>query len=286
MYSFFKNGVAPTDKVLLCETQKATEAGFERDSFVSNTLSWAQTFLKRPKLTKHAVKRYVTDKDRLVASPGTKGKRRKVGGKAVPGTIPSSEQTAMYPEMEKRLADWIRGMRKMGIPVETYMVRAEGETIYKDLYPLKKDPNGKVDFKFSATWRVKFFSRHRFSLRKVTTRGAAARTKEIVEDDIQAYHIGVRVVQMSGARDPQYGYKPEEVWNHDQVPIALASSNSNSVDALGKDVIWDSVTKSSDCKRFCTLNLTVPMVCTAGNYVKPHLIFSGVPQNGDDWHDA
>lgn len=91
---------------------------------------------------------------------------------------------------------------------------------------------------------------------------------------------------------------PRVVYNHDQVPLQLASSASFSVDDTGADVVWDSITKSSDCKRFATLNLTIPMDVAAdkSNLPKPHLIFScksGFKEGGEwaenerkEWSDA
>jgi hypothetical protein len=46
------------------------------------------------------------------------------------------------------------------------------------------------------------------------------------------------------------------VFNHDQVPIALAAGRSRTIDDTGKDVIWDVTRDDADSKRFATLNLT------------------------------
>ncbi len=45
------------------------------------------------------------------------------------------EQVGKYPDMEYRLAAWIRGMRQMGFVVETWMVNAEARTLLHELYP-------------------------------------------------------------------------------------------------------------------------------------------------------
>jgi hypothetical protein len=237
-------------------------------------------------MTKKDLKNYVAKEDRYVADSGTRSKKRRVSGVAV-SNVPSSEPTAQYPLMEERLATWIRDFRSIGVPVETYMVDHEARTIFGKLYLDKVHRDGSVNFKFSSTWRTNFFKRHNFSVKNVSTRGAGGRTNTLTGDMIEQYHMDMRVAQMSGTRDAKYGYcSPCETWNHDQVPIALAPPNSRTAEDVGEDVVWDSVTKSSDCKRFCTLNLTVPMICTQDNYVKPHVIFQGTRQHGDDWHDA
>ena len=65
------------------------------------------------------------------------------------------------------------------------------------------------------------------------------------------------------------------VYNRDQVPMALASSYSSTIDDTNKDVIWDATFDAEDVKRFCTLNLTIPMEVydNLSNLVRPHLVF-------------
>ena len=73
------------------------------------------------------------------------------------------------------------------------------------------------------------------------------------------------------------GITYERVFNRDQVPIALASSYSTTIDEKNKEVIWDSTYDSGDVKRFCTLNLTIPMLVSPDlnnhNLIRPHLVF-------------
>ena len=65
------------------------------------------------------------------------------------------------------------------------------------------------------------------------------------------------------------------VFNRNQVPMALARSYSTTVDDKNNDVIQDATFDSEEVKRFCTLNLTIPMTVEDDlrNLVRPHLVF-------------
>ena len=52
--------------------------------------------------------------------------------------------------------------------------------------------------------------------------------------------------------------------------------------------MFDASSKSSDEKRFCTLNLFYPMevdIEDPWNLPRPHVVFSGKLQTADQWHD-
>jgi hypothetical protein len=68
--------------VLQAEAKRATEAGFEKEHFVSDTLRWAREFCSRPKMTKKDLKNYAAKEDRYVADIGTRSKKRRVSGVA------------------------------------------------------------------------------------------------------------------------------------------------------------------------------------------------------------
>ena len=80
------------------------------------------------------------------------------------------QHVGQYPEMEHRLAERIRNMRDLGVPVESWMVIMEGKLLLHELIP-KKFPELKFDgsdannfgFKFSRTWMDGFFERFGFS---------------------------------------------------------------------------------------------------------------------------
>ena len=62
-------------------------------------------------------------------------------------------RTGIFHRMDKELAKWVRDTRRLGIPVETYMLEIEGKRIMKEIYPDQFDEEGKCKFRFSAGWR-------------------------------------------------------------------------------------------------------------------------------------
>ena len=65
------------------------------------------------------------------------------------------------------------------------------------------------------------------------------------------------------------------VHNLDLVPMALAAQYASTIDDKNMEVIWDSMYNSAEVKRFCALNLTIPMAVekVLGDLVKPHVVF-------------
>jgi hypothetical protein len=185
-----------------------------------------------------------------------------------------------YPEVEKKLASWIRSTREFGIPVETWMLPLEGQLILDTLYP-------GVVFNFGNRWRKGFFKRENFSFRHVTSRNVLKRKILAVVDTIADWHVATRAHQADAKTDSMWGRTPPTgVFNHDQVPIALASDHSRTIDTVGKEVIFDSTTNDSETKRFCSLNLFIPMelLPDLSNLPKPHLVFKATEFcEGKDW---
>ena len=112
--------------------------------------------------------------------------------------------------------------------------------------------------------------RERFSYRRTTTK---KRKNLSASESIQAitnFFLDTRVYQQTVPDLPL-----TRVYNRDQVPMALAAQYATTIEDKNKDVIWDSTYDSSDVKRFCTLNLTIPMEVqeNLGNIIKPHLVF-------------
>ena len=114
--------------------------------------------------------------------------------------------------------------------------------------------------------------REGFSHRRTTTKKKKNLSSEDTVAAITKFFLDTRVLQ---SQLPDLNQ--ERVFNRDQVPMALASSYSTTIDEKNKEVIWDSTYDSGDVKRFCTLNLTIPMVVSADvsnlNLIRPHLVF-------------
>src|SRR4051812_8600644 len=114
--------------------------------------------------------------------------------------------------MEFHLAAWIREIRGFGIPVHTWMVKDEGESILEAMFP-------KANFRFSNTWLQAFFIRKKFSLRKFTVKKRALQKPEELCNEIMNFHLTTRVFQHSQMKDPIFGYtSPTAVFNRDEVP--------------------------------------------------------------------
>ena len=112
--------------------------------------------------------------------------------------------------------------------------------------------------------------REGFSYRRTTTK---KRKNLSASDSIEAitqFLLDTRVFQLTAPK-----ISPKQVFNRDQVPMALADSYSQTIDEKNKEVIWDATYDASDVKRFCTLNLTIPMEVSddLSNLVRPHLVF-------------
>lgn len=112
--------------------------------------------------------------------------------------------------------------------------------------------------------------REGFSYRRTTTK----KKKNLSSKDsilaITDFFLTTRIFQNQFP-----GISQELVFNRDQVPIALAPSYSSTIDEKNNDVIWDATYDAAETKRFCTLNLIIPMTVRAdlSNLIRPHLVF-------------
>ena len=105
---------------------------------------------------------------------------------------------------------------------------------------------------------------------------------------IREYHLNSRVFQLSQMNDPVYGLTSSDgAFSHDQVPIEISDKNEKTIETTGVDEVYDAVGKGADVKRFCTLNLIIPMTPRADgkNHPKLHVVFKGKYQSADEWHD-
>ena len=123
--------------------------------------------------------------------------------------------------------------------------------------------------------------REGFSHRRTTTKKKKNMSSKETVASITRFFLDTRVFHL---RHPEI--MPCHVYNRDQVPMALASSYATTIDDTNKDVIWDSTFDASDTKRFCTLNLTIPMEVSddRSNLIRPHLVFKATKYyRGEDW---
>jgi hypothetical protein len=102
------------------------------------TTQWVRAFYKRPKFARTSLQLMLDNEARIREATGTRTKRRSI-------TRPAN---AVYPQMDSDLANWVRETRRLGIPVETYMLADEGRQILTRLYP---NNLAAAKFQFSET---------------------------------------------------------------------------------------------------------------------------------------
>ena len=76
--------------------------------------------------------------------------------------------------------------------------------------------------------------------------------------------------------------------NKDQVPIYLSPTYASTVDNTGEEYIYDAVVNENDFRRFCTIDLVIPMKAEEdlSNRTKPGVVFSSKKfMTEDDWND-
>ena len=111
--------------------------------------------------------------------------------------------------------------------------------------------------------------REGFSYRRPTTKKKKSLTTTETIETLTDFLLITRVFQLSTPNFPEI-----QVYNRDQVPMALAVQYASTIDDKNKEVICDATYDSTDVKRFCTLNLTIPMLVEKDlcNLVKSHVV--------------
>ena len=205
------------------------------------------------------------------------------------------QRVGIYASMEYRLAARIRHLRQLGMPVETWMVKAEAMQLLHSWKPIifpdpMATPPDEFPFKASKAWLLAFFARFDFSLRKIGKRMNKKGSTSDMIVDVRGYHLRLRVLQLSGTSDPDYGLtSPTRVFTHDQVPISLCSSYAKTVDDKGADEIYDATAKERDIKRFCTLNLIAPLMRLpdGSNVPLVHVVFHATGfKTSEEWDQS
>ena len=113
--------------------------------------------------------------------------------------------------MEKKLSWWIRDTRKVGVPLETWVVSNEGKDILHKLYPLSFPAPiefSDYPFRFGDNRQKRFFKRHKFSLRKISKRKNFTTDKKEWTQKSKMFHLETRTFQISNINDPIWGVAP------------------------------------------------------------------------------
>lgn len=230
----------------------------------------------RPLFSRTSMRRIVHKEAEIRAAGGTKRLTKMV----------SLGRTGAFPEMEFELDRWIDLTRRAGIPVQFWMLAMQGKKILRKVTPAQFD--GDVcRFKFSKGWAYAFMTRFALSRRKMTHRSKVNPNSDTNLKTIAAFHMDTRILQRSASNDPLYGLAPPwAVFNRDQVPIELLGESATTIDNRGARHVWVGVGDEADAKRFCSLDLMIPMEVLAdlSNLPKPHIVFrASAFKAGSDW---
>ena len=104
------------------------------------TVRWVKKQFKRPNLTSNSFRSILRSDSNGVL------KVRK-------SKTHSKDRVGQYPQMEAQIREWLEETRKLGIPLQQYMLAEEGKIILEKLVPGHHDTE--PHFKFSRTWQKK-----------------------------------------------------------------------------------------------------------------------------------
>ena len=207
---------------------------------------------KRFQLNNKTVRRWVKDEKAIMESK--KGRKR----------VNFSRQ-ACHPEMEEKLYDEYKQLRRKGLKVKKWWFLLRAKAILKELKP-------EATFCFSNEWFSAFRRRHRITLRRGTnTCQRQPGDKQFV---IQQFHRTIREKALDGdVVGPLGKWNKNQIANVDQTPLPLTFTEGSTYADKGDRSIWVIGGASGLDKRQCTVQLTV--FADGKPRVKPLLIFRG-----------
>ena len=102
----------------------------------------------------------------------------------------------------------------------------------KECYPSQFESDGECKFKFTGGQKRNWMEREGFSHRRTTTKKRKNLSSEDTVGALTKFQLDTRVFQLTAT-----SVKPTNVFNRDQVPMALADSYSTTIDEKNKSVI-------------------------------------------------
>ena len=175
------------------------------------------------------------------------------------------QRKVMHPEMEKKLYDEYKKLRKKGLKVKGYWFKLRAQQILKDM-------DSETTFRFSDRWFGAFKRRHKISLRRATN--VAQKEPEDKRRAIQQFHRQIREVASEGNQLNLLGqFQLCQVANMDQTPLPFCFTDGSTYADTGEPTIWVRGGQSGLDKRQCTIQLT--LFADGEPRVKPLLIFRG-----------
>jgi hypothetical protein len=132
--------------------------------------------------------------------------------------------------------------RPPDVHVANHWMRNHGGALPRNVSRPQDSPHFKESWLFSDYWRSAFFNRFKLALQKFTTTKSILRDKAKVTEIVQDFHLQTCSFLMSKPIDPISCIAPPKgTWNHDQVFIAMCSSEAKTLDMKGNPTILNSL---------------------------------------------
>ena len=161
---------------------------------------------------------------------------------------------ALFPDLEKELACWIKEKRQGGFGVSTNVIRLKAKVIAQK----SGLPEGK--FRASKSWCYRFMERHGFSIRRRTT--VAQKLPKDYEDKLISFQRFVI------SKRKQHSFELKHIGNADQTPLTFDIVTNSTVAEKGIKSV-PILTTGHDKDRF-----TVMLACLGdGTKLPPYVVF-------------
>lgn len=161
---------------------------------------------------------------------------------------------AVHPELEDKVADFVREYRARSLPVSAELIRTKAVELAREAGLSRED------FKGSIYWVRRFMRRKGFALRRRTS--ICQKLPEEYEDKLIEFQLYVNSLRR------QHGYMLGQIGNADETPVWFDMPSSTTVCERGAKEV-KLLSTGSEHSRF-----TVMLSCTAdGRKLPPFIIF-------------
>lgn len=168
-------------------------------------------------------------------------------------------KSAKWPNLEKRLTNWIMTQREGGIAVSTKMIMHQGQVISDEMMK-NKETEETADFRATHSWCFRFMKRNNLAMRTRTK--LAQKMPNAYEDKILQFHS--YVINLRKTTNFELG----QIANMDEVPLTFDVPSNRTVNEKGAKTV--SIKTSGHEKTHYTVVLAC---CADGTKLPPMLIF-------------
>ena len=159
------------------------------------------------------------------------------------------EKSAFFPDMEERLYDKYKQLRRKGLKVKGWWFRVRGKHLLLELHP-------EASFQFSCSWFDGFKNRYRISLRRATN--ACQKAPDDKMEAIRQFHQSIRRKAKSEQSSGPLGrWTLRHIANVDQTPLPFTFTDGATYVDTGEKTVWVRGGSSGLDKRQCTVQLTL-----------------------------